>query len=179
MYTLYAPEKIESIIPDYYKMPKIFLAGPTPRHESVESFRPHALEIFKAKGFSGIIMLPEPRSGQWGHSYDDQIDWEDDMRELADVIMFWVPRDMSIGINGAPKMPALTTNVEFGLDLKTGKIVYGRPDHAPSCKYLDQKYRKFVGNEPINNLEGVIDAACLMAHEKMTTKNYLVRTLCF
>lgn len=36
-------------------------------------------------------------------------------------------------------MPAFTTNVEFGEDLHSGKMLYGRPDGAPKMRYLDER----------------------------------------
>ncbi|CAF1638788.1 unnamed protein product [Adineta ricciae] len=36
-------------------------------------------------------------------------------------------------------MPGFTTNIEFGEDLHSGKIVYGRPDSAEKCRYLDKR----------------------------------------
>lgn len=36
-------------------------------------------------------------------------------------------------------MPAFTTNIEFGEDLHSGKIMYGRPDNAEKCRYLDKR----------------------------------------
>jgi ADP-ribose pyrophosphatase YjhB (NUDIX family) len=36
-------------------------------------------------------------------------------------------------------MPGFTTNVEFGEDLHSGKIVYGRPEHAEKCRHLDKR----------------------------------------
>ena len=154
MRILYAPEPFWN--ESDRKVPSIFLAGPTPREAGVPSWRPVALDFLKAKKWEGIVMVPETRDGRWQHSYDDQIEWECIMRDAARVILFWVPRDMSPGPSGRAKMPALTTNVEFGLDIPTGKVIYGRPDHAPSCKYLDYHYHKFTGQRPFSEIEPML-----------------------
>jgi len=89
-------------------------------------------------------------------NYDGQVEWELHHLNMAHTIMFWVPRDLAV-------LQAYTTNVEFGLYVKSGKIVYGRPDEAPKNKYLDHLYRKFALKEPINNLRDTVAAAMLQA----------------
>jgi 8-oxo-dGTP pyrophosphatase MutT (NUDIX family) len=53
---------------------------------------------------------------------------------LADVVMMWVPREIK-------SMPAFTTNVEFGMFVRSGRLVYGRPEGAPKTRYLDKVYQ--------------------------------------
>ena len=50
------------------------------------------------------------------------------------MILFWIPRDMK-------PMPALTTNIEFGMWLVENphKMVLGFPKGAPSTRYLEYK----------------------------------------
>ena len=55
-------------------------------------------------------------------------------------------------------MPAFTTNVEFGEDYKSGKMLYGRPDWALKNNYLDFLYRQ-IGREPASHLKDLIDQA--------------------
>ncbi len=152
LYTLEYNEK--------FPKPYIFLAGPTPRSKSVESWRPEALELFKTLEFLGTIFIPEPRhgwdnnmfSGEEGKiSYDWKIiiDWELEHLEKADVILFWIPREIDA-------MPAFTTNVEFGFWLKSDKAMYGRPDWAPKNGYLDYLYYKTCKRKPHNNLEDLV-----------------------
>jgi hypothetical protein len=64
------------------------------------------------------------------------------------MILFWIPRELD-------KMPAFTTNVEFGYWLaKTpSRIIYGRPDNARKIKYLDWLYKKESKMEIFNSLE--------------------------
>jgi len=59
----------------------------------------------------------------------DQVEWETNALNQADVIVFWVPRDMRT-------LPGLTTNVEFGLWADTGKCVLGTPPEAEHVRYF-------------------------------------------
>jgi len=126
---IYAGEIIEDV-----RGPSIFLAGPTPRDNS-KGWRPEAIDTFEFLEFGGDLFIPEPRTG-WkaGVDYSDQIDWERDAMEKADIVMFWVPRDLD-------KMPAFTTNIEFGywLAKDPSKIKIGHPPDAPNMKYIDYK----------------------------------------
>ena len=132
--------------------PSIFLAGPTPRggDDKAKSWRPKAMELLKAAGFRGVIFNPESRHEYHG-DYLDQIEWEQEHRGGADLILFWVPRKM-------PDMPAFTTNVEFGEDYRSEKMLYGRPDWAYKTRYLDFLYRQ-TGKEPASSLDDLIDQA--------------------
>lgn len=110
----------------------IFLAGPTPRVKEVKSWRPHAINLFQMNGFSGTLLIPEMYGGFTDNfEYGDQIDWEHEALEKADIIMFWVPRDF-------PTMPAFTTNIEFGYWMARcpEKIVFGCTEDAPKMDYL-------------------------------------------
>lgn len=117
----------------------IFLAGPSPRSHDVIDWRHDALAILEKQGFDGTIFIPIPKErfhggqDQESWTYDDQIQWECEARQVSDKILFWIPRDIEGG------MPAFTTNVEFGEDLHSGKIVYGRPTNAQKCRYLDKR----------------------------------------
>jgi 8-oxo-dGTP pyrophosphatase MutT (NUDIX family) len=106
----------------------IFLAGPSPRDEATPSWRPQARALLAAAGYQGLVLDPEDRGG-WSGDYDDRVDWEAEALSLADVILFWVARDLD-------SMPAFTTNVEFGVHLTSGKVVAGAPPEAPKNRYL-------------------------------------------
>lgn len=109
----------------------IFLAGPTPRAEHpVDSWRPEAIKFLEDEGFDGVVIVPEAEGGKWAQNYLDQIEWETKGLNLADVVVFWVPRDLET-------MPAFTTNVEFGRWVDTLKLVLGHPKEAPKTRYLD------------------------------------------
>ena len=143
------PEQGRGKIDPYMKA--IFLAGPTPRSNDVKGWRPEALDILENLGFDGIVYVPE--RADWGvkFNYDDQIVWELNGLDYCNVIMFWVPREL-------PNMPAFTTNVEFGMNIKTGRVIYGRPDWAIHTKYLDTIYREYTRNEPCNTLKDTVEA---------------------
>lgn len=127
----------------------IFLAGPTPRGENVESWRTMACQIIEQYGFDGIVYVPEYSSWKPKADYVDQAQWERDALANSSVIAFWIPRFL-------PDMPAFTTNVEFGYWLHTGKVLYGRPDGAKKIKYLDWLYKTDMNTEPFNNLEDLL-----------------------
>lgn len=122
----------------------IFLAGPTPRNnEEVASWRPDAIKLLDDMGFDGVIFTPENRDGQFGMDYDDQIEWEEKYLNVADCIVFWVPRDISPDSKGFPKMPAFTTNIEWGFWQDSGKVVLGAPEDAEKIAYLKHYAKEF------------------------------------
>jgi hypothetical protein len=112
----------------------IFLAGPTPRSNAVKSWRPEALQILRMLGYDGVVFVPEDRPDEHGNTtfhgnYDGQVEWEHRHLHMADVIVFWVPRNL-------PDMPAFTTNVEWGTWKDSGKAVLGAPANAEKMSYL-------------------------------------------
>lgn len=109
--------------------PSIFLAGPTPRDNSVRSWRPEATKILRDLGFDGTILIPEAEDGVWRNNYDDQIEWEWNGLSSASCIVFWIPRDLTT-------MPAFTTNIEWGRWYESGKIVLGYPEGTPKMSYF-------------------------------------------
>ncbi len=109
--------------------PSVFLAGPTPRlGGDVESWRPAAVEAL-AEQWTGpetlTVLTPESRGGKRAAHYDDQVGWETAAREAASAVLFWIPRDLAA-------LPGFTTNVEFGLDIGTGRAVLGCPPDCPN-----------------------------------------------
>ena len=107
----------------------VFLAGPTPRNKNVPSWRPDMIKILREKGYTGDILIPEKRGDYLDYEYVTQTKWEVDHLNAADVIAFWIPRNIET-------MPAFTTNIEFGEFLHSGKIVLGYPDGAERMRYL-------------------------------------------
>ena len=103
--------------------PSVFLAGPTLRSADVPSWRPAALAELSGRGLT--VFSPESRHGERPAEYHHQVDWEASALEAADVILFWIPRDLAT-------MPGFTTNVEFGLWVRSGKVVLGCPPDCPS-----------------------------------------------
>jgi uridine kinase len=115
--------------------PSIFLVGPTPRSPEVPSWRPEAVRLLREQGFTGMVFYPEEAPGPDGISrftgeFDAQVAWEHARLREATVILAYVPRDMAT-------MPALTTNVEFGLYATSGKLVRGSPPTAQHNAYLE------------------------------------------
>lgn len=109
--------------------PSVFLAGPTPDKASpVASWRPAAIAELAAQ-WTGreplTVLCPESRGRLRAARYEDQVAWETAARAAATAVLFWIPRDMAA-------MPAMTTNVEFGLDVTTGRAVLGCPPDCPN-----------------------------------------------
>lgn len=128
----------------------IFLAGPSPRGEYTDwkgTWREEAIEILKRIGFDGHVFIPLPFNGL---TYEAGVAWEEHYLEVADHIVFWVPR--------SDELPAFTTNVEFGEWMRSSKLSLGYPEGAPKMRYLDAKAVKY--NTPVNHtLEGTLRAA--------------------
>lgn len=155
MHVIYALEPLPATVTR-----SLFLAGPTPRvgkdgRPTAPSWRPAALAYLAARGYDGVVIVPEDRAGEWLHNYDHQVDWECEMRRAADIILFWVPRELQ-------DMPAFTTNIEFGEDYDSGRTLYGRPPGTPKCGYLDKRYRDMTGADPHETLESLLDEALLL-----------------
>jgi hypothetical protein len=125
MEVLYAHETL----PTGPASPGIFLAGPSPRGKRHHDWRPEALDHLSRAGFEGTVYVPLPRDGEWTKEYDAQVDWELKHLDLATAIAFWVPRDLV-------DLPGFTTNVEFGLYARSGKVTLGFPVEAPKMRYL-------------------------------------------
>jgi 8-oxo-dGTP pyrophosphatase MutT (NUDIX family) len=140
----------------------LFLAGPTPRNpDEVESWRADALQILRDKGFDGTVFVPEDRDGEFKLDYDDQVGWEEKYLNVADCIVFWVPRDLELDSKDFPKMAAFTTNIEFGTWQSSGKIVFGAPPKAKKNEYLKHYAEKY--NVPMSDsLVGTLDDALEM-----------------
>ena len=121
-------------IPDYVNK-SLFLAGPTPREKKELGWRQDAINILNTLGYNGVVYLPEDRDGVFDpNSLNEQIDWERKCCQAADLIIFWIPRQMRSDF----EMLALTTNVEYGLYLNTGKLMVGSPIDAKKMQYLQR-----------------------------------------
>lgn len=138
----------------------IFLAGPTPRGNNVKSWRNEAIKILEEIGFDGVVYVPEYSTWKPKEDYVDQAMWERLALTSANVIMFWIPRDLI-------SMPGFTTNVEFGYWLSSNKVIYGRPDNTPKTKYLDWLYELDYNKKPINNLEDLIKESINILNNKV------------
>ena len=135
----------------------IFLAGPTPRVTTVASWRPAALaEIKRQTRISGrlVVFVPEPRDGTRYPGYDHQVAWETRYLAIADVILFWIPRQMET-------LPGLTTNVEFGRYEASGRLVLGAPPEAEHLAYL-QTFAPQYRIPICDNLAATVAASLIM-----------------
>lgn len=129
--------------------------------ETLRSWRQDALEIFEERGFAGDVYVPEFEG--WGDFiregidsdvlWEKQVDWELRGLAKADVILFWVPRDLNL-------LPGFTTNVEFGMWVRhpSRKVVLGYPEGAPKMRYMNRMAMDH--NVPVAaTLSETIDAA--------------------
>lgn len=123
----------------------VFLAGPTSRDKVTPSWRPDFIKQLEAVDFDGVVFFPEPREQHWHGDYLGQVSWERKNSDRADVIAFWVPRELK-------HMPAFTTNVEFGKYVYSGRALYGRPKDAPKTNYLDWMYHDANGKVPFDDM---------------------------
>jgi hypothetical protein len=158
MEVIYTGEDVPSKI-----VKSIFLAGPSARSGQEDEFahwRNDAIKILEDKGFDGVVFSPENRDGHFGKDfdYDDQIDWEDECLNIADCIVFWVPRDLSLDSKGNMKLPAFTTNVEFGAWCDSGKVLFAAPPKAEKVRYL-QRYADTYKLGNYENLTDLLQAA--------------------
>lgn len=155
-----APEKITK---------SIFLAGPSLRPDqenTTKSWRQDAIKILEDKGFDGVLFVPECRDMKFpdNFNYDDQVEWEEKYLNMADCIVFWIPRDLSIDKNGTIKLAALTTNIEWGTWAQSGKVVYGAPKDADKNRYIDF-YAKQFNIDKADTLTELLDNALEMVGE--------------
>lgn len=143
----------------YLDTNSIFLAGPTMRNSTFsKSWRKKACMILEELKFDGTVYVPEYYSDKEfeDDAYINQTKWEWECLDIADVIVFWVPRQMK-------DMPALTTNIEFGryLTKKKDSVILGYPRYAEKMKYMDLLYRTETGRIPETTLGGTLRKALL------------------
>ena len=136
----------------------IFLAGPTPRTSEVKSWRPEALRILAEKGYDGVVFVPEVKPGDTEeYDWSKAPQWEHKMLDMADIVLFWVPRDMTIMLDNKLRLPGFTTNVEFGHWVNSGKAVLGHPPRAPHTGYLRFMADKFRAPTTLFTLEETVN----------------------
>lgn len=139
----------------------IFLAGPTPRSLDVETWRNEAIKILEELGYDGIVYVPEREFDDRSFDYNEQFWWEREALHQATAIVFWIPRNMET-------MPALTTNVEYGMWIieNIDKVIYGRPDDSERNRYLDKSYLALKDEKSLNNLTDVLKKAISISNER-------------
>jgi ADP-ribose pyrophosphatase YjhB (NUDIX family) len=114
----------------------IFLAGPTDRGQRPTEWRQQAIQILRDLAFDGHVFVPELEDGQWNGDRDAQFAWEHQALSRADAIVFWVPRDLR-------HLPGFTTNIEWGLWARSGKVVLGSPEGSPKMDWPERYAREF------------------------------------
>lgn len=146
---LYYNDKLPDVINK-----SIFLAGPSlrPGQEGV-SWRKDALQILEDMGYDGFVFVPENEDGKFDedHSYSDTVQWEEVGLNVADAIVFWVPREVE-------SLPGFTTNIEWGRWESSGKIVLGYPEDAEKMKYI-QHYADKLNITTHDSLSGTLATA--------------------
>jgi hypothetical protein len=166
--------------PEEIHCKSMFLAGPSPRNASDYNWRTEALRLLEHMGFEGDVFVPLPRDGEWLPDYDAQAEWELSHLESASAVLFWIPRDLSKGDDSFwnrlwlllpwlfgfhkfyAKLPGFTTNVEYGMYVKSGKSVLGFPKGARKMRYLATVGR--INDIPIfNDLDEALLCAILLA----------------
>lgn len=148
--------------------PSIFLAGPTPRDYNTmltHEWRTPALEILRKLECNCNVYIPgfidkydhvKGDSDSFDISYNGVIDWELAHLNEVNCIAFWIPRQVNQG------MPGFTTNVEFGMFVRSGKCVLGYPEFAEHIDYIHRLAR--LNDVPISNtLLGTMSKAIVLA----------------
>eukprot|EP00026_Physarum_polycephalum_P010912 Phypoly_transcript_11098.p1 GENE.Phypoly_transcript_11098~~Phypoly_transcript_11098.p1 ORF type:complete len:408 (-),score=65.91 Phypoly_transcript_11098:24-1220(-) len=135
----------------------IFLAGPTPRSADIPSWRAEALNIFKELGYDGHVYIPQMvdfEAFKIPYDWTAQVVWEADALHAADVIVFWIPRNMET-------LPGLTTNDEYGTWKLSGKAILGAPATATKVSY-QKHYAKSLHIPTCSTLRETLEAAVAM-----------------
>jgi len=144
----------------------IFLSGPIERRQSnqppqLPCWRADAFELLRRATPTVVVYTPEWGKKPEGWSYENQVAWEVMAMEWADVILFWIPRQL-------PELPGFTTNIEFGEWLHSGKIMVGAPPDAPHMQYL--RTRCHGANIPWYN---TLEDCCTAAVRKLGEANHV------
>ena len=149
MRIVYSDNKITK---DMFNKHTIMLCGPTPRTSDVKSWRPEALKILEDLKYDGLVFVPEWSIPASHIDFTEQVEWERTGLCGCTCIAFWVPRKMG-------EMPALTTNVEFGsyLTKRPSAVIYGRPNWAEHCHYLDWLYKKETNRSHLTDLASLLN----------------------
>ena len=145
----------------------IYLAGPTARFDPDNPpdnaangqkdalWRYEAIRLFESFGYEGVLFIPEynPDNPE-AHKidYQDQFGWELEAMNMADVIVFFVPRNLKT-------LPAFTTNVEFGYWVRSGKVVFGDTPDAEKNSYLMNLLVHEKAGQTHNSLHSTIHKA--------------------
>lgn len=147
-------------LPPRGEIPRVFLAGPTPRAPEASpeplSWRRHMVRLIQREPPSWIVSVPEDSGFGAPRAADpeDQDRWEWKALADADVVLFWIPRDLNT-------LPDFTTNIEFGLCIERDpqRVVLGVPPGTPKCRYLTHLYHARTGRRHHTTMEATWGAA--------------------
>lgn len=132
---IYTLEKMDDSIPS------IFLAGcslrPSQFHLDIQRWRLEFIKFLEFKGVKDIpeinLIIPEYRNeippDNW--TYSRQVSWEVSNLKKSTVICFWIYR--------SEHLKGLTTNIELGEYLNSGKIIVGYPENSLNNNYITER----------------------------------------
>lgn len=133
----------------------VYLAGPVPRDSAVDSWHPEAIRELRRAGYEGMVIVPRTRPRRRAEDSDAQMRWEHAAMTRADAILFWIPRALW-------ELPGLTSNLEWGIWHRSGKVVLGAPADAPRMSYL-RFYADLAGAPQAHSLSEAARLAALIA----------------
>ncbi len=143
--------------------PSIILLGPSSKDANLTDWRQEVITLLDERGFEGAVYIPEPRTRNRPLDYDEHLRWVLDACQAADVILFWVPRNMQT-------LPGLKTNVEIGMFIQSPKLLFGAPENAVKMRYIKTLLRYY--NQPFfSDLTHLLDVAkerAVMRRKKAT-----------
>lgn len=129
----------------------LYLAGPTLRNAKASSWRPHALKLLECSHYDGVVFVPEFQDGKRSSDDDQHMDWELEAMRRSDIILFWAPAEQDI-------LPAAATWVEFGLQVHSGRVIFGTPKEANGTCYMEKLVTQYhVASH--HTLEDSVEAA--------------------
>ncbi len=111
----------------------LFLVGARTFAASDPPWQLKMIEFLRQAGFDGTVFLPFPDDELSIANDADRIEWQCKHLALADVIAAWCPYDST-----SPH--EITTGIQLGEWLRSGKLLYGRPAEPPNVRYLDVLY---------------------------------------
>jgi hypothetical protein len=161
----------------------IFLAGPTCRSGRT-AWREEALVILAAKRFTGTVVIPEFRDGNFADrvptrfagspspvpgmrdtSYHILV-WETNGIEHAHVVLFWMPFGGDASGEDAPTLLGFTTRAEVSREIARSRkrmlperfVVLGMPPNALSASHI-RFHAHQAGWKIESSLVATVDAA--------------------
>jgi 8-oxo-dGTP pyrophosphatase MutT (NUDIX family) len=88
------------------------------------------LRLLAERGYSGIVLLPEPREKGTAISPDRLSRWEDEALRHCDLILMWLP---------AEALSDFAAIQRWGLLQRSGKLILGTPMHdGPLCQTAER-----------------------------------------